>query len=67
MKDYLAKPKPTSPYNDELHNAFINGGGEVMQCSHGESGGHTSLMKEMIAKSVNKANRKRKTSCKQQA
>jgi hypothetical protein len=60
-KDYEAKPKPTSPYNDDLHNAYINGGGVVEQCAHGASGGHTALMKEMIAKSVNQAKRKRKT------
>jgi hypothetical protein len=67
MKDYLAKPKPTSDYSEELLEAYLAQGGNIQSCSHGESGGHTALMKEMIAKSVNKANRKRKTSCKQQA
>ncbi len=65
-KDYLAKPKPTSPYNDDLHNAYINGGGEITQCAHGESGGQPALVKEMIAKSVLAANRRKAEKVKQE-
>jgi len=66
-KDYLAPPKPVSPFTDEKMEAYLAQGGAVQSCAHGESGGQPSLVKEMISKAVNRANRKRKLSCKQQA
>jgi len=59
-KNYLPEPKPVSPFSGEKMEAYLAQGGSIQSCSHGESGGLPKLMKEMISKSVDRANRKRK-------
>ena len=60
-KDYLAGPKPVSPFTDAKMNAYLSAGNTVQSCSHGESGGHALIYREMIRKQVQQANKKRKT------
>jgi len=48
MKDYLAKPKPVSPYNSDLVEEYLAQGLTVQSCSHGESGGIPTLLKGMM-------------------
>ena len=60
-KNYEATPKPVSPYSEAKHQAYLSAGNVVQSCSHGESGGHALIYKEMIKKQVQQANKKRKT------
>ena len=60
-KNYEATPKPVSPFTDEKLEAYLSAGNTIKDCSHGESGGHALIYKEMIRKQVETANKKRKT------
>ena len=59
-KDYLAAPKPVSPYSDAKHQDYLSAGNTVQVCAHGESGGLPLMYKEMVKKQVDSSKKKRK-------
>ena len=59
-KDYLAGPKPTSPFTEAKMQAYLSAGNTVQSCSHGESGGLPLMYKEMVKKQVEQSKKKRK-------
>lgn len=60
MKDYLAEPKPTSPYSEAKEKAYLSAGNTVQSCAHGESGALPLMYKEMVKKQVEQSKKKRK-------
>jgi len=48
MKAYLKPNAIVSPYNDDLVAKYLAQGLTVQSCSHGESGGLTSIVKSMM-------------------
>ena len=48
MKNYLATPKPVSGFTEAKLEAYISAGNTIKDCSHGESGGLTSIVKSMM-------------------
>ena len=59
MKDCLAPAKAVSAFSEAKLQAYLSAGNTIKDCSHGESGGMPTMYKEMISKSVKKANNKR--------
>lgn len=51
MKDYLAKPKPVSPYEELI----ANYNGPITQASWGEVGGIPTIIKQQMNPKVRKA------------
>ena len=48
MKSYLKPDALVSPYNDDLVREYLAQGLTIQSCSHGESGGLTSIVKSMM-------------------
>ena len=55
MKNYLAKPKPVSPCSDQKIEDYLAQGLTIQSCSHGESGGLTTIVKSMMNPLARKA------------
>jgi len=48
MKNYLKPPKPVSPCSDQKIKDYLAQGLTIQSCSHGESGGLTTIVKSMM-------------------
>ena len=55
MKDYLAKPKPVSPFSKQKVQDYLAQGLSIQSCSHGESGGLDPIVKMMMNPKIRKA------------
>ena len=55
MKNYLAEPKPVSPFSKQKVKDYLAQGSTIQSCSHGESGGLDPICKMMMSPKIRKA------------
>ena len=48
MKNYLKPSKPVSPCSEQKIEDYLSQGLTIQSCSHGESGGLTTIVKSMM-------------------